>query len=109
MSSAASTRPGWSRWNGSSRSFSASPDNPPLRDHVRALAAGPLLDVGEAARARDEIGEAGLRVLVELALRRLVALDIDAQRRADRARAGQAIDDARAALEHHAHALMGRI
>jgi hypothetical protein len=35
-------------------------------------------------RERDEIGERGLRLLIELARRRLVMLDIDAQRCPDR-------------------------
>ena len=36
-------------------------------------------------------------------------LDVDAQRRAHGPRSGQPIDDARAALEHHSDALIGRI
>ena len=40
------------------------------------------LDLGELARQRDEVGERRLGVLPEVAGGRLVALDVDAQRRA---------------------------
>ena len=36
-------------------------------------------------------------------------LDIDAQRRADRSGAGQPVDDAQVAFEHHPDALIGRV
>src|SRR5450631_4299648 len=78
---------------------------PPSRHHARLLTPGPPLDFRQRARERDEIGERALRCLSEIARLRLVALDIDAQRRASSAGARKAIDDARAALEHNAYAL----
>src|SRR5579863_2369397 len=81
----------------------------PSGDHARGVAARAMLDFRKLARQSDEVGERGLRVLPEIAGRRLVFFDIDADRRADGAGAGKPVDDARAAREQDADSLALRV
>mmetsp|Transcript_1872 Transcript_1872/g.3603 ORF Transcript_1872/g.3603 Transcript_1872/m.3603 type:complete len:592 (+) Transcript_1872:280-2055(+) len=74
------------------------------RDNGRSLLAGDGRQLGPLQREVDEGLQGHLGVLGELVLR--ILLDVHAHGRADRARAGQAEDDARAVLHDEADALL---
>ena len=75
-------------------------------DDVRRGAAGALGDAGERLGGEDQVGERVGGGEAEAAGVVLVALDVDAQRRAGGAGAREAEDDAGAALEEDADALV---
>src|SRR4051794_16502748 len=77
------------------------------RDDAWRASSGPLPDPRQLVGDPDQVGQGTLRLLVLPRLVRLVALDVDPQRRPRRPGAGEAVDDTRAVLEHDADALVG--